>query len=72
MSSLHPNDRPMLLATAVVMAGAWVYAAIHETLLLALGLGGVLMALCVGVALASQGRLGSREQGGDRSTSRGP
>ena len=50
----------MLIATAVVMAGALIYATIHDSLLLVLGIGGVLMALAVGAALASQGRLGSR------------
>jgi methyl-accepting chemotaxis protein len=60
MPTLHPNDRPMLIATAVVMAGALIYATIHDSLLLVLGIGGVLMALAVGAALASQGRLGSR------------
>ena len=49
---LHPNDRPMLIATAVVMAGALIYATIHDALLLVLGIGGVLMALAVGTALA--------------------
>ena len=60
MPTLHPNDRPMLIATAVVMAGALIYATIHDALLLVLGIGGVLMALAVGAALTSQGRLGSR------------
>ncbi len=60
MPTLHPNDRPMLIATAVVMAGALIYATIHDSLPLVLGIGGVLMALAVGAALASQGRLGSR------------
>ena len=60
MPTLHPNDRPMLIATAVVMAGALIYATIHDALPLVLGIGGVLMALAVGAALASQGRLGSR------------
>ena len=50
----------MLIATAVVMAGALIYATIHDALPLVLGIGGVLMALAVGAALASQGRLGSR------------
>ncbi len=53
MPTLHPNDRPMLIATAVVMAGALIYATIHDALPLVLGIGGVLMALAVGAALAS-------------------
>jgi methyl-accepting chemotaxis protein len=60
MLTLHPNDRPMVIAITIVMAGALVYAAPHDSLLLVLGVGSVLMALAVGATLASQGQQGSR------------
>ena len=54
MPTLHPNDRPMLIATAVVMAGALIYATIHDALLLVLGIGG--MVVC-SISAIQTGRL---------------
>ncbi len=60
MERLHSNDRLMLIAITALVAASAVYGFANQGLTLALGVGALLLALALGVALVSQGALGSR------------
>jgi methyl-accepting chemotaxis protein len=55
-----PNDKLMLIAIGVLAAAAAAYGVVYDGLGLALGVGALLLAASTGVALASQGGMGSR------------
>jgi methyl-accepting chemotaxis protein len=59
-SRLDPNDTLILIAIGVVAAAAAAYGIVYDGLGLALGVGALLLAAATGVALVSQGGLGSR------------
>ncbi len=54
-----PLDRSLLLAVAAVLAGTLAYGVANGAVVLAIGIGGVLMALAVATAAASRGGTGS-------------
>jgi methyl-accepting chemotaxis protein len=57
---LHPDDRPVLAAIAVVFLGALAYGLAYAGIALPLLVGLVLLGAALAVATASRGRLGSR------------
>ncbi len=59
-SRLDPNDTLILIAIGVVAAAAAAYGIVYDGLGLALGVGALLLGAATGVALVSQGGLGSR------------
>jgi methyl-accepting chemotaxis protein len=60
MSSLHSNDKSLLAATALVLAGALGYSVLHGSVLLAALVGAVLLGLAVAVASVSHNGVASR------------
>ena len=57
--SLHSQDKLLLVAIGAVLAGTVAYAVANDSLVLALGLGGLLMAASLALAAASRGGAGS-------------
>jgi methyl-accepting chemotaxis protein len=60
MNRFERNDLVVLGAIAAVALGAVIYGFVHDAVGLAVGIGALLMAASVGVALASQGGAASR------------